>query len=342
LEEFPRESKIVVCQPRRLAATGVASRVAEERGEREPGIESVGYTVRGDSKLCNISRLVFCTTGVLLRQLQCDDALKAIDTIVIDEVHERNLDTDILMGILKQTLPQLHHLRVVLMSATLDAERFAAYWGDNTPRMHIPGRTFPVKDYMLEDVLSITGYIPRRSKKSHNSYGNDRNGYDDDQKPEDDESREEDIVDEIKPGVPISDLVNRMDQRNTDYDLLGRLVSHIVSKKTAEEGGSILIFMSGAAEINRAIDTIRRHASSLPVQLLPLHGALQPSEQNLVFRPAQSGFTKVVVSTNVAETSITIPDCTVVIDSAREKQSSYDPTNRMPLLVEQFCSKASK
>jgi ATP-dependent RNA helicase DHX57 len=351
LETFPDRAKIVVCQPRRLAATGVATRVAEERGEGEPGRESVGYTVRGDSKLSKNSRLVFCTTGVLLRQLQCEDALKAINTIIIDEVHERNLDTDILMGILKQLLPTLPHLRLVLMSATLDADRFALYWGSNTPRMHIPGRTFPVTDFMLEDVLSMTGYIPKRGKKQrqHRAYPDDDVWAEQEQEEQEKEGEAE-ADDNYKAGnddtpahgIPISELVARMDPRSFDYDLLGRLVSHIVGNKPADDDGSILVFMSGVGEINMALDAIKKHTQSLPVQLLPLHGGLQPSEQNLVFRPSKKGQTKVVVSTNVAETSITIPDCTIVIDSAKEKQSSYDPTNRMPLLLEQYCSKASK
>jgi len=118
LEDAPKDAKIIVAQPRRLAATGVADRVADERGESQPGIGSVGYVVRGDSKISNDCRLMFCTTGVLLRQLQSEGALECITHIVIDEVHERHLDTDILLGILKETRPP--HLRVVLMSGKAD------------------------------------------------------------------------------------------------------------------------------------------------------------------------------------------------------------------------------
>lgn len=97
LEEAPADVKIVIAQPRRIAATGVASRVADERGEGQPGKDSVGYVVRGDSAICTKTRMLFCTTGVLLRQLQNEKALENISHIVIDEVHERNLDSDVLL-----------------------------------------------------------------------------------------------------------------------------------------------------------------------------------------------------------------------------------------------------
>ena len=113
MEESPQNAKIVVAQPRRLAATGVAARVANERGEETPGKGSVGFVVRGEVAMCNSTRLMFCTTGVLLRQLQAEGALHSISHIVVDEVHERHLDTDILLGLLKECLASTPHLRVV-------------------------------------------------------------------------------------------------------------------------------------------------------------------------------------------------------------------------------------
>jgi ATP-dependent RNA helicase DHX57 len=345
----------VVAQPRRLAATGVATRVANERGEDKAGVDSVGYVVRGDSALNDRSRLVFCTTGVLLRQMQSKGALDSITHIVVDEVHERQLDTDILLGLLKKTLSTYPNLRVILMSATLDADRFAGYWGSNTPRMHIPGRTFPVTDYTLEDVLSLTGYIPRKNKKGKGSFYRSSNSrqstpWNDSEKSDgEDEGDVDDDDDQPQSGdrsgndhgIPIEQLVERIDETSVEYDLLAQLVKRLVMNKDPGDDGSILVFLPGAPEIGNAMETIKRCTKSLPILALPLHGGLQPREQNLVFSPAQKGFTKVILSTNVAETSITIPDCTIVIDCAREKQSSYDPANRMPLLVERFASLAS-
>eukprot|EP00522_Entomoneis_paludosa_P010319 CAMPEP_0172441418 /NCGR_PEP_ID=MMETSP1065-20121228/1967_1 /TAXON_ID=265537 /ORGANISM="Amphiprora paludosa, Strain CCMP125" /LENGTH=1439 /DNA_ID=CAMNT_0013190781 /DNA_START=22 /DNA_END=4341 /DNA_ORIENTATION=- len=328
LEENPSQAKIVVCQPRRVAATGVATRVAEERGENSPGVESVGYVVRGDSAICNKSRLVFCTTGVLLRQMQSENAFDALTHIVLDEVHERSLDMDILLALLKEKLPKHPNLTVVLMSATLQEEKFAAYWGRQTPRIHIPGRTFPVKDYLLDDVLEFTKYMPPKGKGKSKSI---KDG---------DESADERDTREIN-GVRLTDLVDRVDESTVDYKLVAALVKHIITTKAAGDDGSILIFLPGAPEIGRALDTVANEMRGISMVLLPLHGGLQPSEQRKVFGPVGPGRHKVIFSTNIAETSVTIPDCTSVIDCAREKQSSYDPSNRMPLLIETFCSKAS-
>ena len=353
LEDAPGAAKIVVAQPRRLAATGVAGRVANERGESKPGTASVGYVVRGDTALCKSTRLVFCTTGVLLRQLQSEGPLDCMTHIIVDEVHERHLDTDVLLGVLKAKLETTPHLKVILMSATLDADRFSAYWGPSTPRVHIPGRTFPVTDYMLEDVLAFTGYVPPKKgkKKRFGGFTKPRKStpWADSEKSDEEEDDMESIATETTVSTTTSntnevqrdweELAKRVDESNVDYDMLGQLVKKLV--QTKNDDGSILVFLSGAPEINNAINTIQRITRGMSVMLLPLHGSLQPKDQNAIFRTAPRGSTKVVVSTNVAETSITIPDCTVVIDCCREKQSSYDPVNRMPLLLERFAAKAS-
>ena len=368
LEDAPKGSKIVVAQPRRLAATGVAARVAAERGESKPGTASVGYVVRGDVAMCANTRLVFCTTGVLLRQLQSDGPLDSITHVIVDEVHARHLDTDVLLGVLRGCIETTPHLKVVLMSATLDADRFAAYWGPNTPRMHIPGRTFPVADYFLEDVLELTNYIPPKKGKKKGRFGQYGGGgggggraggrgnspWADSEKSDDEDEDDQDDTKSFATSTTASsvsqssgggiyrnwdELAKRVDESNVDYDMLGLLVKRLVQIKS--DDGSILVFLSGAPEINNAQNTIARITRGMSIQILPLHGGLQPRDQNLVFRRSPSGCTKVILSTNVAETSITIPDCTIVIDSCREKQSSYDPVNRMPLLLERFASQAS-
>ena len=326
--------------------------MAEERGETQPGTGSVGYVVRGNSAFCKDTRLLFCTFGILLRQLQSEGALNAVTHIVIDEVHERNLDGDILMGLLREALNTVPHLKVILMSATLDADRFAAYWG-NAPRMHIPGRTFPVEDFMLEEVLEMTGYNPPKKKRKQGGFNNFRRK----QKAtawNDSEISDDDTEDDDEPAVlqksggsenkqsevPLEERVKRVDQTSVDYFLLAFLVKYIVQTNQMGSDGSILVFLQGVGEISQAQTVVGNITKGMSILLLPLHGSLQPQEQSKIFRKTP-GLVKVILSTNVAETSITIPDCTVVIDSCREKQSSYDPVNRMPMLLDQFASKAS-
>ena len=154
------ECSIVVTQPRRIAALALAERVASERGGGKAG-GVVGYAVRLESKVTrDVTRLLFCTTGVLLQRLRTDPTLRELSHVVIDEVHERSLDSDFLLIVLRDALAANPNLRVVLMSATLNAAGFAAYFG-GAAMLHIPGRTFPIDDYFLEDAIEATGYVAR-------------------------------------------------------------------------------------------------------------------------------------------------------------------------------------
>ena len=149
---------IVVCQPRRLAATSVAQRVAQEMGEEGVG-GLVGYRVQLDSKAGPQTRLEFCTTGLLLRRMQSDPALQACTHVVVDEVHERSIDSDFLLACLR-AVPR-SDLKILLMSATMDHVHLARYFGA-PPVLEIPGFTFPVKELHLEDLLELTGFVRAR------------------------------------------------------------------------------------------------------------------------------------------------------------------------------------
>eukprot|EP01025_Chloroclados_australasicus_P058518 TRINITY_DN7357_c0_g1_i12.p1 TRINITY_DN7357_c0_g1~~TRINITY_DN7357_c0_g1_i12.p1 ORF type:complete len:427 (-),score=79.89 TRINITY_DN7357_c0_g1_i12:85-1272(-) len=161
LEEQIRQGRgsdtfIMCTQPRRISALSVAERVAQERGENIGS--TVGYQIRLEDIQTQNTKLLFCTTGVLLRKIQNDPKLKGVSHVVIDEIHERNKNEDFLLILLKEILPARPDLRVVLMSATLNAEAFQKYiGGDQCPRIEIPGRTFPVENYYLEDILDMTG-----------------------------------------------------------------------------------------------------------------------------------------------------------------------------------------
>jgi ATP-dependent RNA helicase DHX36 len=146
------EANMVVTQPRRISAIGVSHRIAAERGERIG--ETAGYSIRMENKRSSKTRVLLCTTGILLRRLQCDPDLASVSHVFVDEVHERDLNTDFLLIVLKDLLARRKSLKLVLMSATLNATAFSDYFG-GCPVVSIPGRTFPVSQQRLEDVSAL-------------------------------------------------------------------------------------------------------------------------------------------------------------------------------------------
>jgi len=304
---------IICTQPRRISALGLADRVADERC----GIvgQEVGYSIKGDSKQSpGMTKITFVTTGVLLRRLQSSDnvleALADVSHVVIDEVHERTLDTDFLMTLLRDVLEQREDLRLVLMSATLDANLFETYFSGlfAVSKVQIAGRTYPVTDVYLEEILKVTGYVNNNTD-------------------------EEDDTSDM--GAAIRSIGTRI-----NYDLIVNTVEYIDHKLSLEgDTGAILIFLPGVVEIDRTINALRR--SSTTYHTLPLHASLIPIEQRRVFGRAEKGKRKIVCATNVAETSITIEDVVAVIDTGRVKETMFDPTVGMVKLEETWASKAA-
>ena len=148
-------SSSVCTQPRRISAIGVAERVASERVERIGNV--VGYQIRLESKMSSSTRLLFCTTGILLRRLESDPDLSDVTHVIVDEVHERSEESDFLLMILRDLIRRKKDLRILLMSATLNANLFSGYFG-SVPVIDIPGRTFPVDQIFLEEIIDTTGY----------------------------------------------------------------------------------------------------------------------------------------------------------------------------------------
>jgi ATP-dependent RNA helicase DHX57 len=319
-------AKIICTQPRRISALGLADRVSDERCTAI-GTE-IGYAIRGESKqTLGTTKITFVTTGVLLRRLQTsggstDDvvaSLADVSHVVVDEVHERSLDTDFLLILLRDVLKRRKDLKVILMSATLDANVFANYFGGSSVvgQIEIQGRTFPVTDYYLDDVVRLTNFEPRSRF---------------------DPGR----LDEADPDVEGMDFdmakkIQDIGMGGINYDLLAQTVEAIDDDLGKEEGG-ILIFLPGTLEINKTLEAIR-HVPNL--HALPLHASLLPAEQKRVFPPAPRGKRKVIAATNVAETSITIPDIVAVIDTGRVKETSFDPQNNMVKLEEVWASRAA-
>ena len=318
-------ANIVSTQPRRISALGLADRVSDERCSAVG--EEVGYTIRGESKQrLGRTKIVFVTTGVLLRRLQTsgsgeDDlvaSLADISHVVVDEVHERSLDTDFLLILLKRVLSRRKDFKVILMSATLDAGVFKRYFDATSTvgLIEIHGRTYPVEDYYLDNVLRLTGF--------------DANLSNDDMREPSTE------MFETGTEVSVAGTIQRIGMR-INYDLVAATVRAIDSQLGSQEGG-ILIFLPGAMEINRTLAAIQKVPG---IHALPLHASLTAAEQRKVFSMPPKGQRKVIAATNVAETSITIEDVVAVIDTGRVKETSFDPQNNMVKLEEVWASRAA-
>jgi len=303
---------IICTQPRRIAAVSVAERVADERGEPLPGKRGgrVGYHVRLDSATTEDTRLTFCTTGILLRRLAGDGQLSTVSHVVVDEVHERTLQGDFLMALLKQLVPQRRAagwpLKVVLMSATLDAALFASYFG-GAEVLNAAGRTFPVTRYFLEDCYEMTAYKleadspaalregSNRSerKRLEHAAGNDKSklvraGWGDDA---DDAPLNPDYDPELYAGLSASARRNlaRVDEHRIDFDLLEELVVHIDEK---HEGGAVLVFLPGMGEISALYERLVgsfRFRGEAGSWVLPLHSSVSPEEQRRAFDKPPAG-----------------------------------------------------
>ncbi|RZL57918.1 MAG: ATP-dependent RNA helicase HrpA [Variovorax sp.] len=272
-------------QPRRIAASSVAKRIAEEL--KTPLGDVVGFKVRFQDRLSRDASVKLMTDGILLAETQTDPLLKAYDTIIIDEAHERSLNIDFLLGYLREILPRRPDLKVIVTSATIDAERFAQHFRSArgpAPVIYVSGRTFPVEQR----------YRPFE------------------------ESREYDMNDAIADGV----------------DELWR---------DPHNAGDILVFLPGEREIREAADHLRRHLANQPVmrgaEVLPLFARLSPAEQDRIFE----GHTgrRVVLTTNVAETSLTVPGTRYVIDTGTARVKRYSFRSKVEQLLVEPISQAA-
>ncbi len=284
--ELGREH-IAHTQPRRLAARTIAERVAEELGVELGGL--VGYKVRFTDQVSADTRIALMTDGILLNEIHRDRLLRRYDTIIIDEAHERSLNVDFLLGYLARILPERPDLKVIITSATIDPESFAAHFaapdGTPAPIIEVSGRTYPVE-------------IRYRSRT--------------------DEGAEDDEVAEIVAAL-----------RELDR----------------EAQGDVLVFLPGEAEIRDAADAVRGayRSQTSPVEVLPLYGRLSAAEQHRVFeRSTVAGLRRrVILATNVAETSLTVPGIKYVIDTGTARISRYSSRSKVQRLPIEPVSQAS-
>jgi pre-mRNA-splicing factor ATP-dependent RNA helicase DHX15/PRP43 len=266
-DAFPFFGSVACTQPRRVAAMSVAQRVSEEMDVTLG--EQVGYTVRFEDKSSDVTVLKYLTDGMLLREAMFDPTLSKYSVIILDEAHERTIATDVLMALLKELLPKRPELRIVVMSATLEARKFRDYYG-NAPLLEIPGRTFKVDIYYTAE--------PER-------------------------------------------------------DYFAAAIRTVVRIHENEPAGDILLFLTGEEEIEDACKRIAEDVrDSSTIACLPLYSSLPPHQQTRVFRPAAPGVRKIVVATNIAETSITIDGVVYVIDPGFVKQKIFNPRTRVESL----------
>ncbi|WP_011298227.1 ATP-dependent RNA helicase HrpA [Cupriavidus necator] len=277
-------------QPRRIAATSTAKRIAQELGS--PVGEHVGYQVRFNDVLSAGASVKLMTDGILLAETQNDPLLRAYDTIIIDEAHERSLNIDFLIGYLKQILPKRPDLKVIITSATIDAQRFATHFAANgkpAPVIEVSGRLYPVE----------IRYRPIQQDKPA------------DAPPKSAQARERDLYDGIVDAV----------------DELARLGP-----------GDVLVFLPGEREIRETAEALRKHHPP-HTEILPLFARLSVQEQERVFKPSNTR--RIVLATNVAETSLTVPGIRYVVDTGLARVKRYSYRNKVEQLQIESISQAA-
>ncbi|KAA1471478.1 P-loop containing nucleoside triphosphate hydrolase protein [Dentipellis sp. KUC8613] len=339
---------IVCTQPRRLAAISVATRVSQERNE-VLGKGSVGYHVRFDSKLPEeYGCITFCTTGIFLRRMQSalleggsssSMSLDDVTHVIVDEVHERDVDTDLLLVVLKRLLADRRAkgkpLKVILMSATIDPTLFQQYFvddqGNEAPVVEIPGRSFPVTKHFLEDFVQPLSADPATrwvfaersvSRFLQQELGQAASGLLDGR-----------FV--ARPGANESE-----DLKDEDLELPSPLIALTIAHvlRTSDDG-HVLVFLPGWEEImavnrillERPLGVRFNDPSKFSIHLL--HSSIPVAEQQVIFDPPPKGVRRIILATNIAETSITIPDVVYVVDTGKVKEQRYDPQRHMSSLV---------
>lgn len=371
------ECNILCIEPRRISTISLAQRVSQELGEPRKLLGKagslVGYQVRFNSQTARSTLLTFCTAGVALRRIEQDPQLAGVSHVIIDEVHERSLDSDLLLALLRRCPNR--ELKLVLMSATAELEKLRLYFNrePSVPCIEVPGRTFPVERFYLEQVLDLTGYVCDRdseyaftpSRRTRDSLGSvkvsGKGGKSDvveleysETDSEDENSRRDGTHPDIDAAVldnsehrktTCSSLLN-MDFALINYDLILQIIYHILDPQSGSMEGAILVFLPGHAEITKLYTLLSSSAyctasKDSTLLVLPLHSELTSESQSRVFEIPPPRTRKIVLSTDIAETGVTIPDAVYVIDSGRAKQRIFNTCRQVDEFKDVFVSQAN-
>uniref|UniRef100_A0AAR2M0F8 ATP-dependent DNA/RNA helicase DHX36 n=1 Tax=Pygocentrus nattereri TaxID=42514 RepID=A0AAR2M0F8_PYGNA len=343
--------RVVCTQPRRISAISVAERVAAERAEPVGEGRSCGYQIRLQSRLPRKQgSVLYCTTGIILQWLRSDPCLSSISHLVLDEIHERNLQSDVLLTIVKDLLRTRDDLKIILMSATLNADKFSKYFG-NCPMIHIPGYTFPVKEYLLEDVVEIKVPGSPEEHRLQDRRPRFRRGFMQGQSAWPEKEQKEAEYKESWPCYARTlrdrysdstiDALEMMDEDDKiNLELIAALIRHIVMN---EDDGAILVFLPGWDNISSLNDLLMADQmfKSDKFIIIPLHSLMPTVSQTQVFKRPPPGVRKIVIATNIAETSITIDDVVYVIDGGKIKETHFDTQNNISTMTAEWVSLAN-
>lgn len=267
--------------------------------------------------------------------LERPEDFQDITHVVLDEVHERTIDSDFLLIVLRRLMEKRPDLKLILMSATVDAQRFSTYLG-GVPILNIPGRTYPVEMKYLEDAVEMTNYRLSEDDQ-HTTLDDDM----DDQPADSDTGGLQASLDGYSRQT--KETIINIDEYRLDYELIKRLLIKIATAtEIAHYSKAILVFMPGLAEIRRLNDEILAEPMFQRNWIVhALHSSIASDEQEKAFNVPPEGMRKIVIATNIAETGITIPDITAVIDTGKEKMMRFDERRQLSRLVESFISRAN-
>ncbi|XP_037927601.1 ATP-dependent DNA/RNA helicase DHX36 [Teleopsis dalmanni] len=325
------ECRIVCTQPRRIPAISIAQRVAAERCDKIGN--SVGYQIR----LQNISprgpgSILYCTTGVLLHRMQMNFLLNDFNVVIIDEVHERGIEVDLLLGLLKRIIEIRKELKFILMSATVDEKCFIEYY-KHCKVLRIEGTMHPVKSIYLEDILAE---LIAKGTSFKNFFNKDNFS----------DSHYRNMImphmNNIKKthGQRVADILQYPDSEGcSSIKLIECLIYHICEQT---DSGAILVFLPGIriiTDLGRILRNNKIYQNRIVVYYL--HSTLSIAKQQLVFKIPEKGVRKIILSTSIAETSVTIEDIVYVIDSGRIKINEYDVSTNIANLRETWVSKSN-